>query len=52
MVPLGIVKDKAGPATGVHGEMILGTWKLLVPWSGPVPCTCRGVWRGKETDTT
>lgn len=52
MVPQGIVKDKAGPATAVHGEMLLGTGKLLVLWSGPVPCTCRGAWRGKETDTS
>lgn len=52
MVPQGIEKDKAGPATAVHGEMLLGTGKLLVPWSAPVPCTCRGAWRGKETDTS
>lgn len=51
-VPQGIVKDKAGRATAVRGEVLLGTWKLLVLWSGPVPYTCRGVWRGKETDTT
>lgn len=47
-VPEGIAKDKAGPATAVHGEILLGAWKLLVLWTGPVLCTCREVFGARR----
>lgn len=47
-VPEGIAKDKAGPAAAVHGEILLGAWKLLVLWNGSVLCTCREVFGARR----